>query len=880
MARSAQKPQRDMRLLSRAEELQALSYRTDVFAAAAALESEAIGADDHLVASLSAQLIGHTWLHRGDLEASHAALRRALAHSHLADDPDQEARVQTSLVRLHLLAGDLPAAEASGRAAAKSARGVDAACLGMELAVVAERSGRLETALAAFDEAEAVLEAAGDVLTTARLRFNRAVVLAQLGRLADAERDTERAAAVIGAGGGTATALVALNRAWLAALAADVPRALALYDDALAVAHAADMPVGLVLRDRADLLSAVGLWSEAIEVAQAAVDSLDRASPADAAEARLILARALLGGGRAGAASDAADTASVAFTAQGRPAWAARARLVRFSAVLRSGSVTGDVTDGALAAVAALEHAGLCTEATEGRSLAARLAIAAGRPVPKSLLPLVPPSGPPWVRAGVWLAEAQRRLAGGDRGGARRAVLAGLRPLDDLRAMLGSVELRSGVADIASELGELGVVLAASGSSTRLLLIWAERRSAAVQHHSPCRPDPQLSEALAALRAAGGRLAAAGDNDEETNAIRALAGAEADVRRLARRTQHVRGDGPAGRPPSASTRLAAVMDRTGASAIVRFVQVGGLLSAVVIDGGRVTRHELAGRDAIAAGTERLRFAVTRLAAGGPAAARAQGMLTATAEELDHRVLGPLRRRLDDRPLVLVPDGALDALPWRALPSLRAVPFCVAPSVASWSMAAERPTGRGAGVFVAGPGLAGADEEVRAAAAAWRPRAATVLTGGAASGDAVRTALDGAAYAHLACHGRFRVDNPLFSALELVDGPFTVVDLQLVSHAPAVVVLASCDAGRAHSVSGAEALGVAAGFLGAGSRTTVACVVPVADAAIARLAVDLTSRVSAGVAPAEALASAASLAIDTGDPTDQAAAFAVCCFGSG
>jgi tetratricopeptide (TPR) repeat protein len=880
MARVAQKPQRDMRLLARAEELRALSYRTDVFAAAAALESEAIGTDDHVVASMAAQVVGLIWLHRGDLEAGGAALRRALAHAHRAEDPGQASRVHTSLVRLHLLAGDLPAAEESGRVAAEAARGIDAACLDMELAVVAERGGRLEEALAAFDAAEAVLQAGGDPLTTARLRFNRAVVLAQLGRLADAERDTERAAAVIGAGGGTAAALVALNRAWLAALAADVPRALALYDDALAVARAADMPGGLVLRDRADLLSAVGLWSEAIEVAEAAVESLDRASPADAAEARLILAQALLGGGRPGPAGEVAAAAAGAFTAQGRPAWAARARLVRFSADLRAGAETGDMIDGALAAVASLEQAGLRAEATEGRSLAARLAIATGRPVPASLLPLVPPVGPPWVRAGAWPAEAERRLAAGDRGGARRAVLAGLRPLDDLRAMLGSVELRSGVAAIAGELGELGVALAAGGSSTRHLLMWAERRSAAVRHHAPCRPDPKLAEALVALRAASGRLAAAADNEEETKAIGALAVAETDVRRLARHTQRLPGTVQSGRPPSADVGLAEVMDRAGESAIVRFVQVGGHLSAVVLVGGRVTRHDLAVREVIAAAIDRLRFGVTRLAAGGPAALRTQAMLTAAAEDLDQRVFGPLRRRLAGRPLVLVPDGALHTLPWRALPSLSAVPFCVAPSVASWSMAAELPTARGAGVFVAGPGLAGADDEVRAAAAAWRPRRSKVLTGTAATGAVVRTALDGAAYAHLACHGTFRVDNPQFSALELVDGPFTVVDLQLVGRVPAVVVLASCDAGRAHSVAGAEAVGVAAGFLGAGSRTTVACVLPVADAAIARLAVHLTARVGAGMAPAEALAVAANLAMGTGDPTDRAAAFAMCCFGAG
>ena len=66
--------------------------------------------------------------------------------------------------------------------------------------------------------------------------------------------------------------------------------------------------------------------------------------------------------------------------------------------------------------------------------------------------------------------------------------------------------------------------------------------------------------------------------------------------------------------------------------------------------------------------------------------------------------------------------------------------------------------------------------------------ATVLTGTAATAAAVMHALDGATVAHLACHGHFRSDSPLFSSLELADGPLSGYQLQRLRRAPELIVL--------------------------------------------------------------------------------------------
>ena len=70
----------------------------------------------------------------------------------------------------------------------------------------------------------------------------------------------------------------------------------------------------------------------------------------------------------------------------------------------------------------------------------------------------------------------------------------------------------------------------------------------------------------------------------------------------------------------------------------------------------------------------------------------------------------------------------------------------------------------------------------------------VLSDGSATVEGCLRAMDGAALVHVAAHGRFRADNPMFSALELDDGPLTVHDFERLRRAPHRFVLSACDSG--------------------------------------------------------------------------------------
>jgi CHAT domain-containing protein len=199
------------------------------------------------------------------------------------------------------------------------------------------------------------------------------------------------------------------------------------------------------------------------------------------------------------------------------------------------------------------------------------------------------------------------------------------------------------------------------------------------------------------------------------------------------------------------------------------------------------------------------------------------------------------------------------LPWSMLPMCRGRAVSVTPSSWLWWQAAQRSSAGGGEVLVAGPAPAYALTEVLALHAG-RPEA-RILIGTEATVEETIRALDGASLAHVASHGVFRADNPLFSHLVLTDGQLTVCDLGLMRHAPDVLILSSCDAGLSAVHPGDELQGLAVALLGLGTRCVIASLGLVDDATTAQLMVDVHDHLRGGATPAAALALAQSAAAD-------------------
>jgi CHAT domain-containing protein len=107
-------------------------------------------------------------------------------------------------------------------------------------------------------------------------------------------------------------------------------------------------------------------------------------------------------------------------------------------------------------------------------------------------------------------------------------------------------------------------------------------------------------------------------------------------------------------------------------------------------------------------------------------------------------------------------------------------------------------------------------------------------------DALR-ALEGAGVAHIAAHGHVHPDNPLFSYLELKDGPLYGYDIARIENPPEVVVLSACESGLARA------------FLDAGTRAVIASVLPVPDAQVSEAMAEVHRLIDHPVEAARAVA---------------------------
>jgi CHAT domain len=744
---------------------------------------------------------------------------------------------------------------------------LDAACAaldGLELArsevfriAVLGLAGRAPSSLARSNQAVELLRREGDAIWEARLLGNRGFLLAERGDADAAEPDLVRARELFAALGATAAALGAESElARIALLRGDLPTCLARVDGIDTARISARHRWSLELLRAKALVAArlIGEARDALDLAQAIWEQAGIEDP----EGRLEVARLTLLAGDPVAARALARGAQRSFAARHRPVYHARAAGLALAAAIASGEVRGSALRSGRRAAAALAAAGWREEGLRVRLSVARAAIELGSSVVARRelagCSVLLRRGPVADRIEAWHVEALLRLDRGDRAGAQRAARTGLGLLEGYRETLGASDLRATASEIGVELAQLGLRIALAGANTDSTLAWADRlRGSALRLPPVTRPDaPELRDRAAELRRVSAEIWRAERGNRAPRTLLARQAAlEASIRRLSR---HAAGGAAPGSAPPRRRELTRAL---AGAALVELIELDGTLTALMLVDGRLTRHDLGSAERVKEELEWLRFALVRLARRSHGVAQRAGMLQgaeASAESLGERLIAPLAESLDDRPLVIVPTGSLHALPWAMLPPLRGHPLVVAPSAATWSaLQHPRRARRSKVVLVAGPRLRHATGELAALAGLYsRP---VTLAGRQATVAAVVRALDGATVANLACHGHFRSDSPLFSSLELADGPLNAYELQRLRRPPKLIVLSTCDIGTSDTRPGDELLGFAAALIEMGTRTIIASVVPVSDSEAKRLMISLHGHLTAGDAPSVALAKA-------------------------
>ena len=193
-------------------------------------------------------------------------------------------------------------------------------------------------------------------------------------------------------------------------------------------------------------------------------------------------------------------------------------------------------------------------------------------------------------------------------------------------------------------------------------------------------------------------------------------------------------------------------------------------------------------------------------------------------QLYEEMLAPLRAYLPVRHLIIVPHGVLHYLPFQALLDDRgylidSFTISYAPSASVFAHCQGKPAHHSAKSLVLGVPDAQAPlilEEVHAVAEAL-PEAELII-GPAADGHALREKGQQSRVIHIATHGRFRQDNPMFSGIRLGDAYLSLYDLYQLQLNAELVTLSGCATGMNVVTPGDELLGLVRGLLYAGAHS--------------------------------------------------------------
>lgn len=331
---------------------------------------------------------------------------------------------------------------------------------------------------------------------------------------------------------------------------------------------------------------------------------------------------------------------------------------------------------------------------------------------------------------------------------------------------------------------------------------------------------------------------------------------------LMRQLQH-RGESPLLAREETLDVAALQRDLGSETALVEYTSLDDeLLAFVVTDQSVEVVRGLSSEEEARIALEQFRFQTDALRYGS---GRLRKHLPHLTERVRHHLqtlyallLGPIEEKLGGRRLVVVPHRALHYVPFHALHNgdayvieRREVAYAPSAAVLRHCLSRDpRPLKSALLLGVADEQTPRVRDEIRALAPLF-PESLALLDERATL-DAVREGSPMADVLHLACHGQFRPDNPLFSSLRLGDGWLTVRDAYNLDLHCELVTLSACETGVSAVAPGDELIGLARGFFSSGVPSLLLSLWTVDDEATATLMSYFYRRLRAGARPARAL----------------------------
>lgn len=474
------------------------------------------------------------------------------------------------------------------------------------------------------------------------------------------------------------------------------------------------------------------------------------------------------------------------------------------------------------------------------------------------------------------LVRARLDAARGRGHSSSQRLLAGNRLLAAHQFQSSSLDVRAALALHGRRLAAFDVQRALGAGDVSELLTTVERWRAISHRINPvtASTDPELAATTRELRRVRRLL-----GESEGPTAEALRGQVGELEsQVARREWGLTVEGSVTGPvhPVAADEARAAVAATDAT-VVEFFESQDELWAIILCANRFDVARLGAVDEIAQSLTRLRRDLRARAILAPGAAMTPVLDRAVRSSLQV-VDGWLNPEgTTTGRVVVVPSRSLAGVPWSLMPSLRGRPVTVAPSLTRWVRGPVRiPSGatltRATALY--GPGLPRTETEISAIRAVWREDGGN--DGGdrsppsrAASSEEVLEALSSSRVVHLAAHGVHEGQSPLFSCVQMADGPVFAHEFPRPVAAEHVS-LSACDVGQFSTRAGDEPLGLAIALMSLGATSVLAAVAPVAD----DLAADAMVRYHRLLATGEDAAAAWAQVVDA-----EPAAGVFCLYGS-
>lgn len=278
--------------------------------------------------------------------------------------------------------------------------------------------------------------------------------------------------------------------------------------------------------------------------------------------------------------------------------------------------------------------------------------------------------------------------------------------------------------------------------------------------------------------------------------------------------------------------------------LIEYYSTGDRLIAVVVTRESVQIKPITIISRVTHFLHLLRFQFSKFRMGATYADRFKHtLLSATLshlESLHAELISPLQGDLRSKHLIFVPHGLLHYLPFHALRNADgylcdAHTISYAPSATVFALCQQKPASDKSSSLVLGIPDEHAPQilaEVQCVAALL-PNPDLFL-GTQATTEVLRTRGPDSALLHIATHGIYRQDNPMFSGIRLGDGYLNLYDLYQMRLSDKLVTLSGCATGMNFVAAGDELLGLQRGLFCAGAASLLLSLWDVHDRSTAEL----------------------------------------------